>query len=287
MFQMNTAQISRRDFLKSFGVATLGVGVFTIGKNEVQENEDNASPIIVEQIQVPITNLAPALEGFRIVQLSDLHLQPYTQIELIQQAVNKANALQPDLVVLTGDYVTRQAEPVFELAPVLAGLNARYGVFSIFGNHDLWTNEQIVRTGLEEAGLSILQNQGVALGVGSAQLFVAGVDDGWSGKPDLNMALSNQPQNTTTLLLAHEPDLADTFSAKGRISLQLSGHSHGGQVRLPGIGAPVLPTLGRKYDHGLYTINDMWLYTNRGIGLVFPVRINCPPEITEITLVKA
>jgi len=94
------------------------------------------------------------------------------------------------------------------------------------------------------------------------------------------------PAETTTILLAHEPDLADRFARDGRVSVQLSGHSHGGQVRLPGIGAVILPYLGRKYDLGLYQVNGMWLYTNRGIGNVAePVRLNCPPEITEITLV--
>ena len=282
-----TIPMNRRDFLKSFGAIPLGIGALGLGRNGSGESAADTSAVVTEQIQIPLKNLAPALEGFKIVQLSDLHLQPYTQIELIQQTVDKANALQPDLIVLTGDYVTRKAEPIFELAPVLATLNARYGVFSIFGNHDLWTDVNVVRTGLEEAGLSILQNQGVTLGVGSALLYLAGVDDGWSGQPDLDAALNQQPSNTTTILLAHEPDLADSFAQDGRISLQLSGHSHGGQVRIPGIGAPVLPNLGRKYDHGLYNVDDMWLYTNRGIGLVFPVRINCPPEITEITLVSA
>ena len=113
---------------------------------------------------------------------------------------------------------------------------------------------------------------------------MAGVDDGWSGQPDLSLALAKMPSEALTILLAHEPDLADRFSMDPRVSIQLSGHSHGGQVRLPLIGAPVLPYLGQKYDQGLYKVNDMWLYTTRGIGLITPVRINCPPEITEITL---
>jgi predicted MPP superfamily phosphohydrolase len=280
-------KINRRDFLKSFGAMAVGAGAITIGNYNYNPSVQDDSPIVVEKVEIPLKNLAPALEGFRIVQLSDLHLQPYTKIELIQQAVNKANALKPDLIVLTGDYVTRKAEPVFELAPALSALNAKYGVFSILGNHDLWTNVEAIKTGFKEAGLPLLQNRGLSLGIGQSTLYLAGVDDGWSGQPDLEAALSNQPADATTILLAHEPDLADTFSLDGRVALQLSGHSHGGQVRIPGFGAPVLPTLGRKYDQGLFNVNDMWLYTNRGIGLVFPVRINCPPEITEITLVSA
>lgn len=118
-------------------------------------------------------------------------------------------------------------------------------------------------------------------------IYLAGLDDIWSGRPDLQAALDQAPPNTPIILLAHEPDFADTASLDCRIVLQLSGHSHGGQVRLPGVGAPILPPLGRKYDQGLYKINDMWLYTTRGVGLGrIPIRINCSPEITEITLTR-
>jgi predicted MPP superfamily phosphohydrolase len=161
------------------------------------------------------------------------------------------------------------------------------GIFTIFGNHDLWTNREAVQAGLAEAGLPLLYNEGISLSVGRGMLYLAGVDDGWSGQPDLEAALANRPKEALTILLAHEPDLADTFSLDGRVSLQLSGHSHGGQVRLPGLGALILPNMGKKYDQGLYKVNQTWLYTNRGIGLTLPIRLNCPPEITEITLVRA
>ena len=103
----------------------------------------------------------------------------------------------------------------------------------------------------------------------------------------MKAALDNRPSDVATILLAHEPDLADTFSLDSRVSLQLSGHSHGGQVRIPGLGAPILPYLGQKYDQGLQQVNDMWVYTNRGIGVISPpVRFNCRPEVTEIMLVS-
>ncbi len=269
--------MSRRNFLKSFGAIAIGAGATATGGN-------GNSPSI-EQVHNPIKNLKPALEGLRVVQLSDFHLHPYTQIDFVRQAVEMANALHPDLIVLTGDYVTRKAESIFELAPVLATLNAKYGIFTVLGNHDLWTDVGLIRTAFKEAELPILHNEGISLGIGSETLYLAGVDDGWSGQPDLQAALAKRPANAPTILLAHEPDLADTFALDGRVSLQLSGHTHGGQVRLPGIGAPILPELGKKYDQGLFNVNDMWLYTNRGIGMTVPVRINCPPEITEFTLV--
>lgn len=279
-------KISRRGFLKALGQGVLGSAA--AGAVYGYSTEIEPDWLTVEQVKIPLKKLKPALEGFKIVQLSDIHLHPYTQLEFVQKAIAKANTLQPDLVVLTGDYVLESAASIFELAPALAGLNAKYGIFTSLGNHDLWTNAEVVLAGLRQAGLPVLVNDGVALGVGSDLLYLAGLDDGWSGQLDLTAALAKLPKDVPAILLAHEPDLADNFALDGRISLQLSGHSHGGQVRLPGIGAPILPYLGRKYDQGLYRVRDMWVYTNRGIGLgPVPNRFNCPPEITEITLVGA
>lgn len=278
-------RISRRDFLKSVGPVIVGSCVVTAGAYEYS-SQVGSEVLVVERVQIPLKNLGPGLEDFKIVQLSDIHLHPYTQLDLVREAVTLANTLQPDLVVLTGDYVLQHAESIFELAPVLASLNARYGVFAVLGNHDLWTNKEVVQLGFKEAGLPVLLNAGVAVGTGQNTLYLAGLDDGWSGKPDLKTALDNLPATLPTILLAHEPDLADIFSLDGRVSLQLSGHSHGGQIRFPGFDPPFAPALGRKYVQGLYNVNGMWLYTNRGIGLVLPFRINCPPEVTEITLVS-
>jgi len=241
---------------------------------------------VVDRVQIPIKNLDPALEGFTIAFLSDFHLYPFSGLEVIRQAITLANGLSPDVIVLGGDYVTREAEAIFELAPLLAQLNAKSGIFAIIGNHDIWTNVEVIKTGLAEAGLPILINQGLTLTKNGAKLNLAGLDDAWSGQPDLPAALANLPTNAPTILLAHEPDPADRYALDGRVNLHLAGHSHGGQIRLPAMGPIILPYLGQKYDLGLYQVNDMWLYTNRGIGNVTePVRYNCPPEVTEITLI--
>jgi predicted MPP superfamily phosphohydrolase len=243
--------------------------------------------LAVDRLTLPLRGLHPALEGFRIVQLSDFHLYPYTQLGFLRQVVELAVGLQPDLLVLTGDYVTLDAEAIHELAPVLGQLNARYGVYAVLGNHDLWTNRRIVEAGFAEQRLPVLINQRVPISLGGATLHLAGLDDGWSGQADLEAALDGVPADEPTVLLVHEPDLFDEYVKDPRVVLQLSGHSHGGQVRIRGKKPQILPHLGRKYEIGLYRINDTWLYTNRGLGYTsLPVRINCPPEITEITLTR-
>ena len=196
--------------------------------------------------------------------------------------------MQPDLVVLTGDYVWRNLNAIFDLAPMLSKLNAKHGIFAVIGNHDIWLNSEVIKLTMKREGIPFLDNQGVLLSQGKGNLYLAGLDDAYSGNPNINTALDNAPPDVPVVLLIHEPDMADIYSLDGRVSLQLSGHSHGGQVRVQGIGAFILPYLGRKYDFGLYKVNGMWLYTNRGIGNIsVPVRYNCPPEVSEFTLVRA
>lgn len=241
--------------------------------------------LTLDQVTIPIANLHPAMEGYKVVQLSDLHLYPFTQLVAIERAVQAANALNPDLIVITGDFVTTVAEAIQDLAPLLSTLNARDGVYCTLGNHDHWSNASVVRGGLRKWGLTVLHNQSVPLAKG--KMWLAGLDDGWVGRADLDAALEETEGDAPVLLMMHEPDLVDEYSANPRIALQLSGHTHGGQVRMMRPRrAYTLPYLGKKYDAGLYRVNQTWLYTSRGIGTVLaPIRFNCPPEVTELTLV--
>jgi len=274
--------LNRRDFLKIAGLA-VGGGLVT-ATSYLAINDESQNPVI-DRVPISINNLHPALEGFTVLQITDLHLYPLTQPALIKKTVIMANELKPDLVVLTGDYVWQDLEAIHELAPILSGLNARYGVFSTLGNHDYWLDADVITAAMESAGLPVLINQGHSIQHGNGSIYLAGLDDGWSGNPDLNATLDGAASNEPIVLLCHEPDLADQYALDGRIDLQLSGHSHGGQIRLPGIGALILPYLGRKYDLGLYKVNDMQLYTNRGLGVISePVRFNCPPEISQFVL---
>jgi predicted MPP superfamily phosphohydrolase len=198
--------ISRRNFLKISGLA-LASGMVA-GAGHLEMNDEAEHPV-VDQVLIPIKKLKPALEGFTIVQLSDIHLRPFTKPDLVKKAVEMSNRLRPDLVVLTGDYVWRNQEAAFELAPILSGLNARHGVYSVLGNHDLWLDVRVVKAAFAEARLPMLVNQGQEVNAGNGSLFLAGLDDGWSGKMDLNRALQNAPAGAPVILLLHEPDLVD------------------------------------------------------------------------------
>ena len=240
--------------------------------------------LIVERINVPLKRLPPEFDGFTVAQVSDLHRGPYIDDADIQSAVEAVNQLQPDAVMLTGDFVTRDAALAEPCAQILSNLQARSGVYAILGNHDHWTDAGEVARALQAQPITVLRNAAVPIERAGSRLWIVGVDDVWERHADLDTALRLVPADQATILLAHEPDYAD-LAAQHPIDLQLSGHSHGGQVQLPFFGSPFLPYLGRKYPRGLYQIGSLQLYTNRGLGVVSPpVRFNFRPEITLFTL---
>ena len=242
--------------------------------------------LVEEFVDIPVKNLPPALEGFTIVQLTDMHLRHYTQPEHIERAVQKTNALKPDLVVLTGDYVWHDEQDILDLVPILAKLDAKYGIFAVMGNHDIKTDAKLIVETFEQHGIPVLRNQGLDIQHSTGVLHLAGIDDGWLGQPDIKATLDTLRGNKPVVLLAHEPDMIDWYANDPRISLQLSGHTHGGQVQLSPGKPFIRPVLGRKYVQGLYRVNQAWVYTSRGIGTTgVPIRRNCAPEITHITLV--
>ncbi len=244
--------------------------------------------LTVERTTVPVPGLPEALEGMTIVQLTDLHLRPFTQIEHIERAVHLANSLCPDVIVLTGDYVWHDAEDVFELAPTLAKLNAKLGVFSILGNHEHKTNPELITETFENVGIPVFRNHGIDLSVGKAMLYLAGIDDGWLGNPDIKQTMDAHRRDIPVVLMAHEPDMIDWYAYDTRINLQLSGHTHGGQIQSAANKPLVRPYLGRKYVQGLHRVNESWVYTSRGIGTTgIPLRRNCSPEVAHLTLIAA
>jgi predicted MPP superfamily phosphohydrolase len=286
-------KISRRRFLKT-GAVVLGVGAVatSVDATVFEPNE----PVLV-RIEVPIRSLPPALEGFKIIQLSDFHYDEHFSVNPIRKAIAMANRLDADLMVLTGDFVTipmwadfvhnakrdsaAAAEPCAQL---LTGLRSKFGSIAILGNHDRDSDLQRVLEALRTNGITALQNANTHIEQDGSRLWLCGIDDIIEGKPDIQATLRGVPENEPTILLVHEPDFADEVK-RLPIDLQLSGHSHGGQIRFPLIGAPVLPQLAHKYPWGFHRFGRLSLYTNIGLGTIrVPMRFDCPPEVTFITL---
>jgi predicted MPP superfamily phosphohydrolase len=281
--------LTRRQFLATSALGAAGLAA--IGAGALYHDTTNLQ---ITRLEVTLHRLPPRFDGLRIVQLSDFHWDPYIDNRVIAAAVRAANSLQPDLIVLTGDFVTqgpfsarydppaaRNAEPCSQ---ILSRLRSRLGIFAILGNHDYYTDPNLVAEILRGRGFHVLRNQSFALEQDGARLWMAGINDAVAGADDLGLALQRIPPSEATILLAHEPDFAD-WVPPGRVDLQLSGHSHGGQIVLPVIGPPYLPPLARKYPWGLRRLGPLTLYTNRGVGTItLPVRFNCPPELTLFTL---
>ena len=277
-------EISRRRFLKLMLGSVAAAGLSACGGVGYVTQVEPHWPAL-ERLDVRLPGLPPHLDGFAIIQLSDLHRGPEVSAADIARAVRLAQRQEGvDLIVLTGDYVSRSAGYAPSCAEALAPLVAG-NVLACLGNHDHWTDADTVAAALAEVGIVVLRNAAREVADG---LWVAAVDDVWERHADLERALERVPAGATIVLLAHEPDYADTVAADGRVHLQLSGHSHGGQVRVPFLGPLVLPYLARKYHAGPYAAGGLRLYVNRGVGLVAPaVRLNCRPEVTLVTLRRA
>lgn len=241
-----------------------------------------------------LTRLPEAFQGFRIAQITDIHFGPYMGQAGLERAIRLAQEFHPDLVTLTGDFVShplgqrnglagaKHAEPCADVFARWTGVP----IIAVLGNHDHWNNARVVAGALAERGIRVLRNQAEVIERSGQRMWVAGIDDALEGQADLARSLAQIPHADTTVLLAHEPDFAD-YATKFPVDLQLSGHSHGGQVRLPGIGPIILPAMAHKYHTGLNRVGRLQVYTSRGVGVINPpVRLNCRPEVSLITLRK-
>lgn len=277
-------RVTRRAFLKwmgAFGAAGAGGA---LGWSYAW----NVEPYLtqVERVEIALPRLPGAFEGMTIAQLSDLHLGPYVSEAHLLKAVQMTNALKPDAIVLTGDLVNSSWRYIQPCAEIISRLDAPLGVYAVLGNHDYWVGFlNLMLQSLKKTGITLLRNQAVPVTRGRSTVYLVGIDDLWLRMADVRRALEGVPHNACKIALMHEPDFAD-ISAQAEIDLQLSGHSHGGQVRLPFVGPLILPKYGEKYPMGFYRVGNFTrLYTTRGVGVLPPgVRFNCPPEITLVTL---
>jgi uncharacterized protein len=278
---------TRRNFLRLAAGSAVGLAFYA---GEIARHHVEVLPVTIAMPHLP-----DAFVGMRIVQISDIHFEEFTEAAFLQSVVAKVNGLRPDAVLLTGDFVSAKPLPhrydipmAHHCAQILSGIQCpiRYG---ILGNHDAKAGAAMVLDALETHKLPILADASVPLERGSDRIWVTGIRDALEQHPDLDAALprGRREDREPLILLAHEPDVIDRFKNK-RFDLVLSGHTHGGQVRVPHAPPLWLPPLGRRYVHGLFQMaSGTKLYVNRGIGTVgLPFRFYCPPEITVFTLAQ-
>jgi len=293
--------VTRRSFVR--GCATvLAASAAAVGLGGVYAWQVEPNWFEVTRPQIWLPHLSPALDGLTIAQLSDLHVGPLVDESAVTSAVDQVNDLRPDMVVLTGDFVTQSATYAEGVAAQLGRLTSRYGVFAVLGNHDVWTDPDRIADRIASAGVVPLRDRAVDIDIEGERLWLVGLEDaGYTcytgGRTDgfvrewaprvrrLDDILTSLDENTPRLLLVHNPDVNEFLGGR-RIDLALSGHTHGGQVRLPLLGAPLLPScMGQKYAGGLAAGPEWPVYVNRGIGVTgIPMRLNCRPEITLLTL---
>ena len=283
--RLSSRQFNRRKFL---GLAA-GAGAIAVAADAVLV--EPMRPIVVRK-EIYLKRWPARMDGFNIALLSDFHYDPIFSIHPIQSAVEMVNQARPDLVLLTGDFVTSpffgdrsrglaNAEPCAQL---LQKLQAVHGLWAVMGNHDAAAGAAQVTAALQGAGVTVLSNAAAPIEHNGGRFWLAGVADVLQSSADLHSALQPIPCDEAVILMAHEPDYAD-YVARYPVDFQLSGHSHGGQIRLPLLPPLYLPPLGRKYINGMYSIRELSLYTNVGLGTInLPVRLNCPPEVTLITV---
>lgn len=284
--------VSRRSFLKG---AMYGAGGLALYAGEFERHW-----LELVHKTIEIDGLPNTFEGMTIAQLSDIHLDEFTEPFLLREAIDEVNRARPDVVLLTGDYVSAEVLPrhlTIEAAWQCGKLLSRIECaqrYAIFGNHDIWAGEQHVGDALRSNGITVLRNSYLPIERGGDRIWLAGIDDPVYGQPDPDTAVPSSIRNIPhepVILMCHAPDYVDELGshpAGQAVSLVLSGHTHGGQVRLPFVGPLQLPPGGRRYVDGLFKIGSMQLYVNRGIGTVgVPFRFDCRPEITFFTLQSA
>lgn len=269
-------QLTRRDFLKGAAAAAL-VGTAEPAAARTAQKAHPERPVFF------LPDLDPAHDGLRVAQMSDFHVGERTRLETIRDAIARANAFEPDLVVLTGDYLCRKRSGIGLMRELLGGLAAP--TVAVLGNHDHWVDPRGAARALGAHGYAVLRNQNTTLTLRGAPFTVIGIDDLLTGEARPQEALAGAAAGSR-LVLAHGPKTADQLKKLGQPMLCLSGHTHGGQINIPGLTSLMLRALAHEpYDRGLFRLGSVQLYVNRGIGnSALRFRVNSDPEVTLAVL---
>jgi predicted MPP superfamily phosphohydrolase len=244
------------------------------------------------RVALPVRNLPKGLSGLTACQISDFHLDREEDLTRLERAVETINRQRPDMVFLTGDYFSDAQAMRRHLGGFrerLADLRANLGVFAVAGNHDHWASFALIEQALRGAGVRVLANESVRLTLPGGDLMVVGIDDLWSRRAEPSRAFREITPDDCTIVLAHNPDTAAYLNAFN-VGVMLSGHTHGGVVRIPFYGSPLRSILriGKEYYAGLNRYNEFYIYTNRGLGTFWlRIRLNCRPEIAHFSLTEA
>lgn len=285
----STASFTRRRFLLAGACAGVGLALYP---GEIERHR-----IQITHHEVFLPGLPRSFDGFRIAQLSDIHMDEYSEPFFLRAAIAHVNRLNPDAVFLTGDFITYELlpkrysiAPAWECAYLLNEIQCPQR-YAVLGNHDVLVGREYIVAALSANGITALVNSYLSVDRAGGRIWLAGLDDAVEGHPDPVAAIPASIRTGPSepiVLMCHAPDYVDhflTLPESKAVSLMISGHTHGGQVRLPLIGALALPVLGRKYVEGWFRFGGLQLYVNRGLGAVgVPLRFNCPPEITHMTL---
>jgi uncharacterized protein len=266
------------------GAAIIGAAAATGAAPVLAAARDDAARN--ERVTFHLPGLDPAHDGLRVAQLSDIHVGPRTPPELIRRAIEDANAFAPDLVVLTGDFLSRSPSEVEGMRALLGGLGAP--AIAVLGNHDVWVDPRGAASALRGHGYEVLENAWTPVRLRGVPFPVVGVGDHLTRREDVLAAVRGLPPGPSPLVLAHGPKTADRLRALGRPLVCLSGHTHGGQINLPIATPLLLAGLREPYARGSYRLGEVQLYVNRGVGMSgIRVRVNSPAEVTLATLRRA
>jgi len=295
--QSGPTLITRRKFVYSGIVGLSGVALAGCVNGVVRRGDVE---IIHKTFSLPA--LPPAFEGFTMTLASDIHSSPFMMTDDLKKVVKLINGLESDVIVMPGDFVTSHHNEIPPFVEAMSELKAKHGVYCCTGNHDYYCGVDLVTKASEAIGLKMLRNQNIALEKDGQKLFLIGVDDDDAsdvehyveGRPaaHIEAAFKGIEKPEASILLCHKPYEFESY-AKMNVGLMLSGHTHGGQIVFGRVGGRILAlsSVASHFVEGRYTpeksVSASQLYVSRGIGVVgLPIRINCPPEITKITLTR-